>query len=154
MVCLTRTPDDRRLYTLAGVGILHLDRRSRSATAQAGHRSWRIERTGLWRPVVAATGAGDTVVGEFRSAWALGGGPLRWGDRELGLRAASWWHTRYALADGERELATVEGTGLGKRPVSVTVDDLATIEPGLLLFAAFVVWGLVQDMMVAMSSIP
>jgi len=45
----------------------------------------------------------------------------------------------------QRELATLEGKGWGKRPVEVTVDDFGGIEPRLLLFATFVVRGLAED---------
>ncbi len=68
---------------------------------------------------------------------------MRWGDRELALRAASNWRERYALADGDRELATFDGKGWGKRPVKVTVEE--DVDPGLLLFAAYVVRQLAED---------
>jgi hypothetical protein len=42
---LKRTPGDRRLYALEGVGTLHLKGfASRAATAEAGGRTWRIAR--------------------------------------------------------------------------------------------------------------
>ena len=69
---------------------------------------------------------------------------MRWAGRELTLRPASSWRERYALADGDRELAVLEGKGWGKRPVKVIVDDAETVEPGLLLFATFVVRGLAE----------
>jgi hypothetical protein len=37
------------------------------------------------------------------------------------------------------------GGGWGRRPVRVTVDDPGETEPGLILFAAFVVRGLAAD---------
>jgi hypothetical protein len=37
------------------------------------------------------------------------------------------------------ELAIFDGKGWGKRPVAVIVDDLSAIDPGLVLFTAFVV---------------
>ena len=49
-----------------------------------------------------------------------------------------------ALADGDRELATFDGKGWGRRPVRVTIGGEAS-EPGLVLFAAFVVRGLAED---------
>jgi hypothetical protein len=49
------------------------------------------------------------------------------------------------LADGERELAVLDGKSWGRRPVKVTVDDSDAVDPGLLLFAAFVVRGLAED---------
>jgi hypothetical protein len=42
-------------------------------------------------------------------------------------------------------LAVFEGKGWGRRPVKVTVDDPRALDPGLLLFAAFVVRGLGED---------
>jgi hypothetical protein len=65
--------------------------------------------------------------------------------RELTLRPSSAWRERYALAEDDRELATLEGKGWGRRPVKVTVGDGEVTEPGLLLFAAFVVRGLAED---------
>jgi hypothetical protein len=70
---------------------------------------------------------------------------LRWAGRELELRAASTWRARYALADRDRELAVLDGKSWGRRPVKITVDDLGALDPGLLLFAAFVVRGLAED---------
>jgi hypothetical protein len=57
----------------------------------------------------------------------------------LTLRPASSWRARYALADRERELGLIDGKSWGRRPVKVTLADAAAIEPGLLLFAAFIV---------------
>jgi hypothetical protein len=146
---LTRTPDDRRLYTLEGAGTLRLDgwfSRGATATAQAGDGSWRFDRRGLFTTVIEATDAAGALAGEFRGRTLRRGGELTWAGHELGLRPSSVWHERYALADGERELATIEGKGWGRRPVKVTVeDDRATIDPGLLLFGAFVVRTLAED---------
>jgi hypothetical protein len=85
------------------------------------------------------------VVGEFEPRSLRRGGPLRWHDRELTLRPASNWHERYALADGARELAILDGKSWGRRPVRVTLDDAEAIDPGLLLYAVFVVRGLAKD---------
>jgi hypothetical protein len=68
------------------------------------------------------------------------------------LRPASRHRERYALADGELELAVFDGKGWGKRPVRVTVNDQEAVEPGLLLFAAFVVRGLAEDAAAAAST--
>ena len=115
------------------------------ATAEAGAESWHITRRGFWRRTIQATDAADSVVGEFESRGLRRGCALRWAGRELVLRPASKWRERYALADGDRELAVFDGKGWGRRPVEVSVDDPATVEPGLLLFAAFVVRGLAED---------
>jgi len=143
---LTRSREDRKLYALEGVGTLRLQGwMSRGATAEADGRSWELMRRGIFTSVFEATDASGTTAGEFRGRTLRRGGTLRWGARELELRPASAWRSRYALADGERELAMFDGKGWGKRPVAITVDDLSAIDPGLVLFAAYVVRGLAED---------
>jgi hypothetical protein len=144
---LTRSPDDRRLYALQGVGTLRLEGLTASrATAEADGRTWQLAPRGRWRGDVEATDAAGTAVGEFEPRGGLHrGGTVRWGGRELALRPASRWHERYALADGDRELAVFDGKGWGKRPVNVTLEDPGAMEPGLVLFAAFVVRKLAED---------
>jgi hypothetical protein len=143
---LTRIPGERRLYSLGGLGTLRLEGLAgRSATAEASGRSWRISRRGLLgRGIVAADAAGR-ITGEFRPERMRRGGALTWGGRELALRPASMWRERYALAEGDAELALFDGRGWGRRPVRVTVADLAAVDVGLLLFAAFVVRGLAEE---------
>ena len=70
---------------------------------------------------------------------------MRWAGRELVLRPASSWRERYALAEGDRELALLDGRGWGRRPVRITIEDPGPVEAGLLLFAAFIVRGLAED---------
>jgi hypothetical protein len=143
---LTRSPEDRRLYVLQGIGTLRLEGwASRRATAQTGSDSWRIARRGFWQRVIEAADAAGTAVGAFEPRTLHRGGTVRWDDRELALRPASMWRERYALTSGDRELAILDGKGWGKRPVRVTVEDPAELEPGLLLFAAFVVRSLAED---------
>jgi len=62
-----------------------------------------------------------------------------------GGRPAASFRERYALLDGDRELALLEGKSWGRRPVRLSVATDAAVEPGLLLFAAFVVRGLAED---------
>ena len=143
---LTRTHGDRRLYAIDGVGTLRLDGLwSRSATAEAGQSSWRLARKGVFKTTVEASDAAGFVVGTFTPKAIRRGGELRWGDRDLTLRPASAWRERYALAAGDRELAVLDGKGWGRRPVKLLADDPAAVDPGLLLFAAFVVRGLAED---------
>ena len=143
---LTRTKDDRRLYSLENVGTLRLEGiTGRSATAEAGGAGWQMERVGFWRRRIVARDENDTIVGMFEPRTLRRGGSLRWRDRELELRAASTFRERYALAEGESELVVIEGKTWGKRPVKISVENLAAVEPGLLLFAAFVVRGLAED---------
>src|SRR4029453_7447824 len=137
---LPRSPDDRRLYVLERAGTLRLEGLfSRNATAEGGGESWHFARSSFWQRVMQATDALGSVVGEFVPRDLRRGGRLHWAGRELTLRPASSWHERYALAESERELVLIEGKSWGRRPVKVTLADPGAIEPGLLLFAAFIV---------------
>jgi len=135
---LIRTPDDRRRLELEGIGTLRVER-SRRATAEAGGVAWQFDHR-FWKSVAGATDLAGGLAGKY-----VGGrrdGTLRWGEREFTLRQASLW--RYALADGERELVLLDWTPRvsdvwGKRPAKITVEDPAALEPGLLLFASYVV---------------
>jgi len=143
---LTRAADDRRLYVLEGVGTLRLGGWfSRRATAEAGGVTWELARRGMFRVVAEAVDGAGAVVGEFTPRTVRRGGTLVWSGRELEMRPASTWRERYALADGDRELAVLDAKGWGKRPVRVAVEDLGAVEPGLLLFAVFVARGLAED---------
>jgi hypothetical protein len=94
---------------------------------------------------VTATDSAGGEAGEFHRAAVRRGGELTWAGRRLALRPASIWRERYALADGDREQALFDSRGWGRHPVKVTVDDLTALDPGLLLFAAYVVRGLADD---------
>jgi hypothetical protein len=142
---LTRSTDDRRMYVLGEIGTLHVGGWfSRTATAQAGSRTWQFTGRGFWRRAVDAADESGVIVGQFEPRSLRRGGALGWGGHEYTLRPASRWRERYALVDGDRELAILDGKGWGKRPVHVSVEDPA-IEPGRLLFAVFVVRGLAED---------
>jgi hypothetical protein len=143
---LTRTREDRRLYALDGVGTLRLNGwTARSATATVGGQEWALRRRGVFKAVVEATDPAGADAGRFEPRVVRRGGELRWGERTFTLRPASTWRERFALAEGERELAVLDGRAWGKRPVTIVVDDLAAVEPELLLFAAYVVRGLAED---------
>lgn len=132
---------------LEGVGTLRLEGlTARRATAAAAGGTWRIARRGMWRARMEATDASGAVVGEFDPRGGLRrGGTVAWAGRPFSLRPASRWRERYALADSERELAVFDGKGWGRRPVRVTLEDAAELDPGLVLFAAYVVRGLAED---------
>jgi len=122
---LIRTPGDRRRYALEDIGTIHLEGLfARGANAEAGSDHWQFVRSGFWQRVMQATDATGNVVGEFRPRDLRRGGTLEWAGRELTLRPASSWRERYALADGDDELVILDGQA---------------VEPGLLLFACFVV---------------
>ena len=137
---LTRTSNDRRLYSLEGVGTVRLEGLfSSSATAEAGGESVHLAHRGLWQRAIEARDAAGTVVGEFLPRDIRRGGTLRWRGRELTLRPLSPLRERYALGEGDRELALLDGKGWGRRPVAVSIAEADDVEPQLLLFAAFVV---------------
>jgi hypothetical protein len=138
---LTLSPDDPRLYTLERVGTLRLTFASRGATAETGVDSWRIAHRRWWRGAMDATDAAGTAVGSFEPRTPRRGGAVRWDARELTLLPPKLGRERYVLASGDRELAILDGGGRNPRPVTVTVEDPGAIEPGLLLFAAFLVRG-------------
>ena len=143
---LTRVPGDRRLYSLAGAGTLRLEGfLGRSAIAQSDGRTWKIARRGFWQREVVATDETGAVCGTFDPRSIRRGGMLRFGDRELTLNPASSWRERYELAEDGRQLALLDGKGWGKRPVRLTIEDGEQLDPGLALFATFVVRGLAED---------
>ena len=151
---LARDPHDRRLYELSGVGSIRLGgvfSRSATATAAAGG-SWSFDRPSLWRRTIEAYDAAGTIVGSFDRRTVRRGGAVTWRGRQFQLRPASAWGERYALADGDRELALLDGKSWGRRPVKVTIDDPNAVESGLLLFAVFVVRRLAEDAAAAASS--
>jgi hypothetical protein len=142
---LTRASGDRRLYLLEGVGTLRLEGLfARAASAEADGIRWRFARRRFGRWFAASDEAGTTV-GTFEPRTMRRGGTVHWVGRTFGLRPASSWQERYALAMGDRELALLDGQGWGRRPVKVTVADMTGLEPGLLLFAVFAVRGLAED---------
>jgi len=136
---LTRVFGDRRLYTFDGIGSLRLTGwGQRTGVAEAGGRRWEIAPVSFWRREIRATDMTGAVVGEFAGR-GLRGGRLRWHDQDFELRRGGFWRQRYTLAGARGELATVDGRSWGRRPVTVTGDALTAIDPGLLLFVAFVV---------------
>lgn len=141
---LTRVPGDRRSYALDDVGMLRLEGLlMRTATDTAGAETWRFARRGFWQRAIEATDATGETVGVFAPRDIRRGGRLRWRKTNYTLRPHSSWRERYALGQCNRELALVEANGWwgwgARRPVRLHVDDLAAIDPGLLLFTAFVV---------------
>jgi len=135
---LTRSDDDRRLYALDGVGSLRLSGwGSRGAVAEAGERSWQIAGRGVLRPVLEAHDSAGTTVGRFSGRTLAGGGTLLWEGRELALRPSSVFRQRYVLADGARDLAMIESSGW-QAPGAHRGRRGREVEPGLLLFAAYV----------------
>jgi hypothetical protein len=143
---LTRTREDRRLYRLDTVGTLRLTGIwARAAEAETTDGRWRFARRGMWRRGILASDAAGNRVASFHPRDLRRGGSLRWRDVEYLLRPASSWRDRYELTRLEHVIAVIDGKGWGKRPVHVSIDDPESIDPGLVLFAVFVVHGLAED---------
>jgi hypothetical protein len=146
---LTRSTDDQRLYALEDLGTLRLDspdgQRSRLATAAAGDRRWHLAHVGPFMNTIHAVDTSGAVVGRYDDAGLRDGGALRWSRRALALRCASRWKDRYALLDGDVEIAMIWARTWGLRPARVVGDELTALDPGLLLFATFVVRVLAED---------
>ena len=139
-VRLTPSPSDPRLYVVKGIGTLRVTGWTRrEATAEAGGRSWQIGRHGIWSPVIQAADVAGEVVGEFSGRRLHNGAALRWSNRELGLRIDRLRQDRYVLVDDDRKLATIDGEGSNKRPLNVSIDDIVDIDPGVVLFAIYIV---------------
>jgi hypothetical protein len=134
---LSRDAAERRLYTLEGVGTLRLVGWSaRRAEAVAGASRWRFVPNGVFGRRVIATDEHGSTVGEFHQNAIRRGGVLRWSDASYELRSASMWRERYALCEGDSELALLDARSWGRHPVRLTLQT--EVDHGLLLFAAFV----------------
>jgi hypothetical protein len=138
---LTRAPSDRHLYFLEGIGTIHREGGmwSNSFIAEAAGHSWRFAGRGILRRQLEATTPDGSVVGRFVPRDIRRGGLMEWGGRQLALRPASIAREKYVLRDGDRDIILVEGRAWGRRPVTVTFTQADAIEPGLVLFVAFVV---------------
>jgi hypothetical protein len=146
---MARIPGERRVYAVRGIGTLRLTGwGSRTATAEGGGLSWQLAHRGIWQPVFQAADAAGDIVGDFRGRTLAHGGVLRWSDRELDLRPGGFGRERYALVEEGHTLATIERMGgWGRCPADIGIDDPDAIEPGLVLFAAFVVATLGQGVL-------
>src|SRR3954468_4314453 len=151
---LTRVPKDRRLYRLAGIGNVRLEgwfARTGSAEADDG-RSWHFRRRGLFGRVIEASDATGATVGEFAPRQIRRGGELRWNTRELKLRPVGM-RERYILSEADRDLAHLDAKGWGTRPVRISLAaDPSELDPGVLLYAAFIVHQLAGDAATAAST--
>jgi hypothetical protein len=145
---LSRDPDDGRLYRLSGgTGSLRLrGHNSRfGATARAGGDDWQLVHRGVLTHVIQAKDSAGATPGHFEPWQLRSAGYLDWCERVLELRRQGVFGRTYALTDHGRRLAVIDGRGWRKRPLDVTVVDLATMDLGLLLFAIFVAQSLTEN---------
>ena len=85
-LALARTPYDRRLYALEGIGTIRLEGMfSSGATAKAGDETWHITRRGIWHRIIEATNE-TGAVGKFRPRDIRRGGTLHWDGLEFARR--------------------------------------------------------------------
>lgn len=142
---LTQDPADGSLWVLPGVGtLLRTGRISRAATAEAGGRRWLIKRFGLVRTGFTAGDEAGAVVGEVRHPIQGRSETLRWAGRELRLHFDGPESSGYAVRDGDQRLALMTPKRRGKRPMDVLLED-PSADPGLLLFAGFIVQAYEDD---------
>jgi hypothetical protein len=140
---LTRSATSRRMYELGTIGSLHLNGwLMRSATAHVGPDTFTFERTSWYSAAAGAQDSDGRAIGVFAPHALRRGGTLTWRGAGYTVRPATPFRERYQLADGDRELASIRAKGWwgwgSRRPVTMQLarDD---VDPGLLLFAAFVV---------------
>jgi hypothetical protein len=135
---LLRSPDDRRVLMLEGVGTLRIEGLNRKrATAEAGGRRYSLRGRLASRGVDVSDEQGAPAGSYEQSPWH-GGGVLEVRGQELRLRMrAGLWSPRYAVVNGGCELAVLQRRR-SLRPLVVTVDDGAALDPLVLLLALFV----------------
>jgi hypothetical protein len=134
---LTRSAEDKKLYVLPGVGELRVGRwPSRDVEATAGGRTYTFAPRGSTRRVPTATDVFGTAVGRQDGSWSIVWRSATWDLRPAVENAVAY----YALArpEDQQELARLVLALWGKRPVPIVFDDSARLDPGLLLFAMFV----------------
>ena len=142
---LLQDPGDEDRWVLPGVGsFLRTGRVSRAATAEAGGRRWSIKRVGLVRAGFTASDETGAVVGEIRNRISGRNDRLRWAGRDLRLVDDGPRLWGYALYDGEHRLALMTPKRRGKRQLDVVIED-PSVDPGLLLFQAFIVQAYEDD---------
>src|SRR5262249_10198373 len=139
-LALTRSAEDRRRFDLAGYGSV---RRLGTSIAVVDLTTLdgsvlRTDRTGIWRPVIRATDAVGSVVGEYRALRAsTSSGELTWRGLAYRLTTGGWTRARFALERDGEPVLRLRCASWGRRPVSVTVDD-PTAEAALVLFVVSV----------------
>lgn len=136
---LERSAHDRKTFLLDGVGELRKHGWfSSAATLSDGAREWEIGRRGLRQRVhiTDATG-GEPATYEPKGVFSRGG-TLTMGGQTWELRPSSIWKERYALVQGEQEVATVEASSWSsKKPVTVELEG--EVDAMVLLAACYLV---------------
>jgi hypothetical protein len=148
---LTRADGDRRLYLLEGIGTIRLQGLlMRAATAKSADAAWHFARHGFWQRTIQATESDGHVAGTFQPRDIRRGGILHWQAHHYTLRPDSTVRERYSLSSDRRELALLEAKGWWgwgtRRPLRLQLlDGTGAFDPGLLLFASFIVRTVADD---------
>jgi hypothetical protein len=131
-------PKDRRRLVLDGVGSLRLGGWGRrDVQVTAGERRYTFAGAAFSSRVRVLDEQGAEV-GSYVPRSLGRGGVLRVGTRELLLhRRVGLLRTLYRLCEGTRELAVLQPRG-SLRPMRITAEGLAGIDPVVLLLAAYV----------------
>lgn len=153
---LTEDPDDKRRWTLEGVGELRWEKgmfKNGEATLTADGTTWSLENATFSSKATAVDAAGTEVASyEPKSAFKRGG-ELVVGDRAWALKPAARFKNRYALVDGDTELATIETEGWAQRRVVVELEDPASVPGEVLLMACWRVRGFAEESAGATASV-
>ena len=135
---LTRSPEDRRRYDLAGIGSI---RRpgwfSRSAEIRTPHGVLGSTAQSPTGKTASLTDTAGGLVAEYaRTRWVDHGGTVTWRGLPYDLVVESHWRNRYLLSRHGVDAVRVTCRGWGKKPATVEVLDAAT-DPGLVLFTTW-----------------
>lgn len=138
---LVRDAEDKQRYVLDGYGELRFGGMFTSgATAIASDgTTWALKARTFSSKASAGDVAGAEVATFEPSAALKRGGTLHAAGTAYALRPASNWKTRYALARGEAEIATIETAGWSGREVAIELDESAAVEATTLLMACWLV---------------
>jgi len=146
---LTRSPEDRKLFVLAGVGTIRNGswfKRSAELCGETGD-SWQVDRKGFRaRPVFTDGVGGEPARFEAYGTFKRGGRLAIAGGAMYELKPSSHFKERYTLAAEGRELVTLEAGGWSaKRPVTVELGGDTEIDDLVLLAACWLVQQYAQD---------
>jgi hypothetical protein len=140
---LTRSPDDRRLYVLPGVGELRTGGllSGGRVEATAGGRTYTFALRGRVRRVAIATDAFGEEVGRQDGSLSIVWRGDRW---DLKAYDAGFYYTLTRSGE-DREVANLAPALWSRRPVPIVLDETARVDPGLVLFAMFLMRRIAEE---------
>ena len=153
---LTEDPGDKRHWTLEGVGDLRWEKglfKNGEARLEASGASWSLERSTFSSKAKALDATGSEAARYEPKVAFSRGGELVVGGRSWTLKPASHWKNRFALLDGEAELATIETEGWAQRKVEVALEQEGAVPGEVLLMACWLVRGFAEESAAATASV-